>query len=909
MATRREYTAIRLLLFLALLYAATRVPALYGEYRWFVSVGYESLFLKILVYSLGLFLLVTLVSLAALYGSHRLAMRNLRQVGTRLPAELSLVGALVVAVALGAMASSAWPGVLRAVHAVPFDRTEPVYGLDVGFYVYYLPLLRDTVGFLLFLDVVAMAYGLLLYAQSFGLVDQETPSGQRVQAFDPATFGYRLSRFAYGHVAIGVGIFLILLGVDFGLRRYALLYSPRGAVFGAAATDLAITRPFLTAIAVVGIGGGIAVLLSRRVQDSRLFFGPPAAFAVLLIAGSILGAGYQAYAVEPDEFNAEQPYIEREIEFTRDAFGLEAIDESEFPVSDTLTKAEVDSNPGTIDNIRLWDWRPLLTTLNELQIFRTYYTFNDVDVDRYEIDGKDTQVMVAAREIDFEALPPESRTWVNRHLVYTHGFGVTMSPVSKVSEEGLPLLYIRDIPPNSTVDIPLTQPRIYFGESTDTYALTNSGTRELDYPSGGQNVYTQYDGTGGVQLSSPIDELVYSIRFGDPQIILSGSVTRDTRIMFHRNIHERVRTVAPFLEYDDDPYIVVADGQLYWIYDAYTSTDKYPYSRPIQFKGAETNYLRNSVKVVVNAHSGETTYYVSEPDDPLVQTYQRIFPDLFTDMDEMSPALSRHIRYPQDAFEAQSEVYLTYHMTDPQVFYNKEDAWRVPDEILRGNRVEMEPYYLIMTFPDEQDPEFVQIRPFIPRGKENMIGWLAARSDRPNYGNLRAFLFSKQRLVFGPMQIESRIDQDTEISQRITLWSQAGSNVIRGNLLAIPIEDTILYVEPLYLESQETGALPEMKRVIIAQGDRLVMQPSLEGALAARFGESLPEQRPGPGGAEVPPERIQRLQQLYREAQEALREGDLETYARKISEIGEILESTGNTTTTEVPPVTATASG
>ena len=908
MVSRRERTAGRLLLLLAGLYLVSQLPALYGEYRWFAALGYEAVFLKMLGYAAGLFLIATIVSFGALYLSHRLAARNLERVGTPLPTGLGLVGALVVALALGAMASGAWPAVLRAVNAVPFGTTDPVYGRDVGFYVYYLPLLRDTVGFLLLVDIVAMAYGLVLYAQAFGMVEQQTPAGQRVEAFNPSTFGYRLSRFAYGHVAAGVGAFLVLLGIDFALRRYALLFSSRGAVYGAGATDLTITRPFLAAIAVVGIGGGIAVLASRRVKDSRLFIGPPAAFAVLLIAGGILGAGYQAYAVEPDEFNTERPFIEREIDHTRTAFGLEAVDEREFPVSDTLTSREVQANPGTIENIRLWDWRPLLTTLNELQIFRTYYTFNDVDVDRYEIDGEETQVMVAAREIDFEALPPESQSWVNRHLVYTHGFGVTMSPVSKVSEEGLPLLYIKDIPPNSTVDIPVRQPRIYYGESTDTYALVNSGTRELDYPSGGQNVYTQYDGTGGVELTSTIDELVYSIKFGDPQIVLSGSVTRDTRLMFHRDIHKRVRTVAPFLEFDEDPYIVVANGRLYWIYDAYTTTDGYPYSQPIQFKGERTNYLRNSVKVVVDAHSGETTFYVAEPDDPLIQTYRQIFPELFTDIGEMPPALRDHVRYPQDAFEAQSEVYLTYHMTDPQVFYNKEDAWRVPDEILRGNRVEMEPYYLIMTFPDERDPEFVQIRPFIPRGKENMIGWLAARSDRPNYGNLRAFLFSKQRLVFGPMQIESRIDQDTEISQRITLWSQAGSNVIRGNLLAIPIEDTILYVEPLYLESQETGALPELKRVIVAQGGSLVMRPSLEGALAARFGEAEPERGPG-GEAAIPPERLQRMRTLYREAQDALREGDLQTYARKIDQLGDLLDETGNTTATGPPPGTLTPAG
>jgi len=862
-------------------------PAVYGDYLWFGTIGYQPVFLTILGYKVGVFLLAFLLSFAVLYGSYRIARRNAGRDGGQIEGGLFLLAIGMLSFLFGIRYMADWAVILRFLNAVPFGVSDPIYGQEVSFYVFTLPFVNLVVGFVLWLVVVGLLAALAVYAGSFGLQERETPAGREI-VFDPLAFLSNVRANAFGQVMAYVGLALVLLGVRYYIDRWELLYSTRGAVFGMGATDQAIFQPLLGLLAATAVLGGIAIVANYWLRDPRVFYVPIAILVGFLILGSVAGAAYQGFVVEPDEFNKEVDYIENEIAFTNDAFALDRIQEREFPVREEVSAEVIENNPGTIDNVRLWDPRPLLTTYNELQIFRTYYTFEDVDVDRYMIDGEETQVMISPREIDFEALPPESQSWVNRHLVYTHGFGVAMSPVGKTTGEGLPELYIRDIPPNSSVGIEVTQPRIYYGENTDTYTVVNTRTRELDYPSGGQNVYTNYEGSGGVPLDSTFRKVLYGAKFGDVQIFLSDSVTTNSKLQFNRDIQTRVRAIAPFLEYDSDPYIVVANGRLYWIYDAYTTTDKYPYSQRVDFKGQPTNYVRNSVKVVVDAYTGETTFYVAEDDDPIIQTYRNAFPGLFEDFDSMPTALQSHVRYPEDAFSVQANMFLNYHMKDPKVFYNKEDAWNIPDEVTRGSRIKMEPYYIIMSFPGEEEPEFVMIQPYIPRGKQNMIGWLAARSDQPNYGNLQAYLFSKQQLVFGPMQIESRIDQDTEISQRITLWSQAGSSVIRGNLLAIPIDDTILYVEPLFLESQETGSLPELKRVIVAQGDQLTMQPTLEEALAVRFG-TAPDQPPASGDG-VSPAQIERLQTLYDEADAALREGDFETYAERITEIGRILD-------------------
>jgi len=866
------------------------LPRWYGDLLWFRGLGYESVFLTILAYRVGLFVVTGTTALLVLYASYRVTSLNLEGVGGVDEAWPVRSVIVLVAVLVGLVFAGAWDVVLRFLHATPFGVSDPIFGLDVAFYVYTLPVVNLVVTFLMLLVGAGLVLSLVLYGRPFVVRGgaAEGYEGDQV-SYDVVSHLSYLRQHAYTHIVTYVGVFLVLLGVAFFLDRYELLFSTRGTVSGMGATDKTVFLSLYTLLAPTAVLAGVAVLVSTRIRDARAVYVPIAILVGFLVVGYAAGAVYQGFVVEPDELNKERSFIENEIEFTNRAYALDRIDEQEFPVSETLTREQIEDNPGTIDNVRLWDPRPLLTTYNELQIFRTYYQFSDVDVDRYEIDGQERQVMVSARELEFDALPQESQSWVNRHLVYTHGYGLAMSPVSAVTADGLPEFYVKDIPPNSTVGIDVTQPRIYYGETTTDYAITNSGTRELDYPQGGQNVYTSYDGEGGVTLGSTIRKLVYAAKFGDPQIFLSDSVTEDARLQFNRDIETRAPEIAPFLEYDRDPYVVTANGKLYWIYDAYTTTDGYPYSDRVRFKGESANYVRNSVKVVVDAYSGETTYYVAEPDDPLIRTYAKAFPDLFEKLDSMPDALRRHIRYPEDAFRVQAQQYLTYHMTDPQVFYNKEDAWQIPNEVARGEEISMDPYYIIMRFPGEEEAEFVMIQPYIPEGRENLIGWVAARSDPPNYGSLKSYLFSKQRLIFGPMQIESRIDQDAEISQQITLWSESGSSVIRGNLLAIPIDNTVIYVEPLFLESREQGALPELKRAILTHGDSVTMQTTLEQALAVQVGAAPPE-GPGPG-AGLSQAELERARTLYEEAQAALQGGDFATYAERITELGQLLAS------------------
>ncbi|WP_231512987.1 UPF0182 family protein [Haloferax mediterranei] len=606
------------------LYGIVALPSLYGDFLWFAALGYDSVFLTILAYWTVLFVLTAGISFLVLSTNYRIATQNLRRIDAPAPPWTYRAGIVVFSVLIGLIHASAWDTVLRFLHATPFGVADPISGRDVAFYVYTLSFLNLVVGYLLLVAAAGTVLSLSLYSRQFvATAGTVSDSGNSSDVW--AYLSY-LREYAYAHVTTNVGVLMVLLGAVFALDRYELFFSPRGAVFGVGATDRTVFLPLLGLLTVTALIGGLVVLANTRFQDARAVYVPIALLVGFFLVGNAAGAIYQGFVVEPDELNKEEKYIKNEIEFTNRAYALDRIEEREFPVSETLTREQIDDNRGTIDNVRLWDPRPLLKTYNELQIFRTYYRFTDVDIDRYEVDNQETQVMVSAREIEFRALPPESQTWVNRHLVYTHGFGVAMSPVSTVTADGLPAFYIKDIPPNSSAGIEVTQPRIYYGETTTDYAIVNTKTRELDYPSGGKNVYTSYDGDGGTVLDSTLRELVYSIKFMDPRIVLSDSVTAESRLQFNRDIQTRAPTIAPFLEYDRDPYVVVSNGKLYWIYDAYTTSNNYPYSDRVRFRGKRVNYVRNSVKVVIDAHTGETTYYVAEPDDPLIQTYRKAFP-------------------------------------------------------------------------------------------------------------------------------------------------------------------------------------------------------------------------------------------------------------------------------------------
>jgi uncharacterized membrane protein (UPF0182 family) len=611
--------------------------------------------------------------------------------------------------------------------------------------------------------------------------------------------------------------------------------------------------------------------------------------------------------VAPNELDRELPYIAYNIQYTRQAFGLEHIEEYEFPAEEAVSPAAIETEQATIDNIRLWDHRPLLQTYNQIQSIRQYYQFIDVDVDRYTLDGNYRQVMISARELDPDRLPREAKSWVAQQLQYTHGYGVAMSLVSVISQEGLPQLTIRDVPPVSPMSI--KQPEIYFGEKTEHYVIVRTGTPEFDYPRGDEGIFTTYSGDAGINIGSFFRRVLFALKFQDPNFLLNTAIQPDSRLLYRRQIVERVREIAPFLRFDPDPYIVVADGGLHWIQDAYTTTDRYPYSQPYRppERRRPFNYIRNSVKIVTNAWDGSVRFYVAEPSDPLIQTFQRIYPGLFTAMDNAPPSIRQHFRYPEELFRIQSDMYRLYHMTNPRVFYLREDVWAIPQELFYEQRVPVSPYYVIMKLPGENRPEFIQMLPFVPGTRDNMIGWLAARSDEPHYGRLLAYKYPKDKLIFGPLQIETRIDQDPVISPQFTLWGQGGSRVIRGNLLVIPIGRSNLYIEPIYLQGTDSP-LPELKRVIAATGNRIVMEPTLEAAIAQLFGRpAAPAEATQPGVSVVPAQPIQpgvpappgptrtsaqlaaEAQDLFVRAQNALRSGDFVRYGEELRRLEETL--------------------
>jgi hypothetical protein len=867
------------------------ILGIFGEWFWFLSLGYESVFLEILITRILLGLVFGISFFVFVMINIKIAKRVcLGKKRARLKNDLMVLIALIFAVMIGSGFSD-WKAFLMFLNPSNFAGSDPVFGMNIGFYVFTLPFYSFIYSFLMtliILTLVITSLSYFLYSGSFQRKEIEMDvEGQASYTLDWEPIKEKLAP----HVGFLIGILFFILSLGFFLSRYFLLFSETGVVFGAGYTDLHVILPFLGLMSFLSIVVGFAFCLNIKFRKKGLPTKVLIGFIMIGVMGLIVSGVTQAFIVAPNEFNLESPYIERNIRNTLDAYNLDKIEERLFPISYNLTKEDIRKNNGTIQNIRLWDWRPLMSTYNQLQLFRTYYHFWDIDIDRYNLDGEYKQVMVSARELNIKNLPSKAKTWVNKHLVYTHGYGIVMNPVDKVSKEGLPEFYVKDIPPKSEF-FKFERPEIYYGEGVEEYAIVRTTTDEFDYPSGEKNIYTSYEGSGGVRLSDSFKKLVYAVKFGSIELLVSGSLKPESRVLLYRNIMERVNNIAPFLSYDNDPYIVVSEGKLYWILDGYTVTNMYPYSEPIHSKkkGAYFNYIRNSVKVVIDSYNGDVKFYVIDEEDPLINTYRKIFPDLFLDFSEMSEDLRKHVRYPEDLFKIQALLYSQYHMKDPMVFYNKEDVWVIPHEIYRQGRQETRPYYIIMRFPDKEKEEFILMIPFIPKNKENLIAWMAARCDFPDYGDLVVFQFSKQVLTYGPMQIEARIDQDTEISQRITLWSQAGSSIIRGNTLIIPIENSLIYIEPLYLEATEKGTLPELKRVIVAYGDRLTMKKSLQESLNEIFGEIVKPEIP-----ELPPETpediLAKLSELYKKAEESMREGNLSKYAEYVNQIGEILKT------------------
>ena len=883
-----------------------RVSGFLVDWLWFASIGYVGVFWTIFSAQALLFVAVFAASAGAVWLSGRLALRYagkspvppaaarfsrrpqtlpevLRQVSPRLPWRLLIAGmALLLALFVAAGEVSSWDVALRFLNQVPYGKSEPVFGNDIGFYLFSLPAyvaIKNWLLLLLFLT--AAVAGAVYWAHGDIALDRRPPG---------------LSPAAIVHASGLLGLFFALKAWSYGLDRYLLLYDDNGVVVGAGYTDLHVELPVLWLL--IGVAAAAAIASWANMRWSTYWI--PTTAAVSLLGASILlsiivPALFQRFYVKPSELQLEAPYIGRNIGLTQEAYNLRQIEVKPFPAEQGLTFASLEANRATVDNIRLWDWRPLMDTYAQLQEIRTYYKFLDVDIDRYRLGDTYQQVMLSARELDPTLLSPNAQTWVNLHLLFTHGNGVVMSPVTQKTAEGLPVLYLKDIPPVASGGPPIEEPRLYFGQGDTGYVIVKTSTPEFDYPKGQDNAYTAYRGTDGVAVGGLARRSLFAWHYGDANILLTGYITGESRILLHRNIQDRVSTVAPFLRLDHDPYVVVSEGRLFWIQDAYTTSDWFPYAQPRASVG--TNYIRNSVKAVIDAYNGTVDFYVSDPADPILRTYQRIFPGLFKPLAAMPQDLQQHIRYPEDLFLAQAQLYRAYHMDAPEVFYNREDLWQFPRELggidgansREGAR--MEPNYMIMRLPGEARAEFVLMLPMVPSQRENLIAWLAARCDPPDYGKLIVYEFPKEKLVYGPFQIEARIQQNTDISQQISLWNQMGSRVIRGNLLVVPIEDSILYVSPLYLRA-ESGQLPELKRVIAAYGDRVVMEETLGAALAALFKGTAPAPlAASPAGAADT--RATEALAHYDRAIERLKAGDWSGFGAELDALRPLLEALG----------------
>jgi len=892
-----------LLLFLGLGVVAQLIP-LYTDWLWFNEVGYSEVFVKTLSLRSSLFMALSIGVLVFLYANLMFAARTAApdviweledQLG--LPSRVIIeplirrflpIVLLVIALAAGVRATVHWETVLGYLNATPFGTVDPLFGYDLSFFVFVLPMWRLVHGWLLTLVTATIVLTLVIYVLQRSLV--------------LTSRGPRLAAGARSHLLVLGAAALALKAIGFWLDRFELVFSPRGIVFGAAYTDIYASLPVLGALAVFAALCAVACLAQIARSGLRLVAGGLIALALVWVVGlGVYPALLQRFRVTPNELAAERPFIGHNIRMTRQAYGLDRIVEREFPADEALDARALERNSATIRNIRLWDYRPLLRTFAQLQEIRTYYKFVDVDNDRYNVNGEYRQLMLSPRELSYQHL--QSRIWINEHLTYTHGYGVVVGPVNRVTAEGLPEFLVKDIPPQSTNGFPkVTQPQIYYGEASNEYVLVKTKSQELDYPSGDQNIYTSYGGLGGIQLSSFFRKVVFALRFGEIKILLSNDLTEQSRIMMYRTVGQRVRQIAPFFNFDRDPYMVIDDdGRMIWMLDGYTTTDRYPYSEPVPGVG---NYIRNSVKVTVDAYDGTVTFYRADDTDPIVRAYGGAFPGLLKPIDRMPETLRRHIRYPEDFFAIQARKYATYHMLDPQVFYNKEDQWAVPRRTIEGRDRDMEPYYTIMRLPGEQREEFILLTLFNPARRDNMIAWMAARSDPPNYGRLIVFNFPKQKLVYGPRQIDARIDQDPVISQQLALWNQRGSTVIRGSLLAIPIDQSLVYVQPLYLAASEQGALPELRRVIVAYGNQIAMEPTLDQSLGRIFGgRSSPTTAGGrsptaEAAAEIAADARQlgqRAWEIWTRAQDALRRGDWATYGAEQKRLEETLRALSQT--------------
>ncbi len=927
---------------------------IYVDVLWFDSVGFRSVYATEITTRIGLFFAGMFIAFVIILGNALLARRlapaadapgfevsyELRTLFSAIeatPARRALLIAAVVlsflaAISFGTAAAGHWQDILLFTHAQSFGTKDPQFHVDLGFYVFKLPVYLFLVDWLL----TALIFGFLASVAVYAL--RGMLYGFRIDAPRPIMkhiFSIESPRWIKLHLSLLIVVFFLILIARYYLSRFSLVYSTHGVDVGAFYTDLHATLPMIYVQMAVASLCAVLVLIGLYRGGLALPVGALAIWVFVSIVSGIYPAVVQRFSVQPNELSREAPYLARNIEMTRYAYGLDKIDERQFPANPQATEQEVLANQDTINNVRLWDPDPLRLALGQIQTIRPLFEFRDVDIDRYTIDGKYRQVMLSARELNPNNLPANAQTWVNRTLQFTHGYGYTVAAVNQSQPDGSPFLLEQDIPLQGPITT--ARPELYFGEEPDRYIVVDGNQPEFTPAAGGENVQTKFEGNGGVKLSSIIQRLAYAWTFADPNILISGAINSNSRVIYRRNIQQRITEIAPFLQLDSDPYLVVDQDNMYWVQDAYTVTDRIPYAHQIN----GLNYMQNSVKVVVNAYSGDTTFYAAEPDEPILKAYAAIFPHLFRPLSEMPETVRPHLRYPEDLFRFQTQAYLRYHITDVTKFYQQEDQWDIPKVAAASQDQTIKPYYVIARLPGETREEFMLILPFVPRNRTNAIAWIAARSDGDNYGKLVTFRFPAGVSVPGPTQVERRIDSDGRVSQQLTLWNQSGSKVIRGDLLMIPIGNANLFIEPLYLAATGGGnEIPQLKRVVVVNGDSVAMEPTLSRALDVLFGRAEPSGLDsGGGGAPVAsptpagtptvaptptPARstpvtggtpepgndlsslIAQAEDAYNNAQSALRAGDFAGYGTQTALLKQILDRISQLVPTPTPTPTPT---
>jgi hypothetical protein len=893
---RLRYILIAILL--VLLFSLPAISVIYTEYLWFLDLGYPSAFLLRFYYQALLFLIGFIISASVVFLNLAPTIRDvekvyaipisraermlyyLRQTVKRYYRFFSIGIGLLISTLFAITISQYWELAVLFYNRVPSEIKVPVYGIDASFFLFTLPFLSKFVNWFLSLLIVSGVFVLVAYFFRSLTYTWE--------AFIQLFYWYRTHLFSL------LSAISLVLAAKTYLQSFERAYSKFGVVFGPTYVDANYLISFYSicslAFLLLSLIFLSAVFRWLKVKAAILAAGLILVFYTL---GSSLVPGIiQAYVVSPNELRTEVPFIRNHIKLTRIAYDLDRFSIKELGIKNSLSRKEISLSHPALRSVRLWDTIPLLETFNQLQSIRTYYVFNDIDIDRYNLGGEKTQVAISVRELDTSKLADRAKTWINLHLKYTHGYGAVVSYVSTSTEEGLPVLILKDLPPKASFkELELKRPQIYFGEKTENYVIVGTREPEFGYPSGSKNIYEKWEGNKGVKLDSYLKKLAFSLRFGSLKILLSSDITDESRVLFDRHILRRVMKIAPYIAFDNDPYPVVAGGRIYWVIDGYTYSKWFPYSEPY---GDGINYIRNSVKAVVDAYTGETDFYIFDSKDPIIRSYSKIFKDVFKDSSEMPDEIKAHIRYPVDLFTIQIDMMATYHMEDPQVFYNKEDRWAPAEEIYDRDKVRVEPYYVLLPFDPaelEGEPEFILMQPLTPFGKNNLNAWMFISSDGGNYGRGGVYQFPKGELVFGPMQIESRIDQDPEISKELTLWSQAGSQVIRGNLLVLPFSSGVLYIEPLYLKS-ERGSIPELKRVIVANQDKVVMSESLSKSLSLLLGRKVEEEKQE--GAQTP--QLTEIQELIQSMDTALKNGDLKAFGEYYQRLKQLIQETSGET-------------